>query len=187
MIGWELKVTMVFIILKSRHFDPFLHVKQTLYPVLTDVPTSQRGESPGICGFSDHLASFHWAWQKAWWLASTYGNLFFWHTNSGRWWLLGPPQQLGSSLLLPGLALGVWPGAGVSGAAGLCFPQKTAGGTVSFSVSSSGKQTPEFSSRFQPACPWLGSGEGAADVRNGQYFTFYQNKNYLFRVAEFWR
>lgn len=64
MIGWELKVTMVFIILKSQHFDPFLHVKQTLYPVLTDVPTSQGGESPGICGFSDHLASFHWHGRK---------------------------------------------------------------------------------------------------------------------------
>lgn len=70
MIGWELnEVTMVFLILKSRHFDPFLHVKQTLYTVPRwHVYFTGEERASGDLWLPDRLASFHCAWQKAWWL-----------------------------------------------------------------------------------------------------------------------
>lgn len=185
---WELnEVTMVFIILISQHFDPFLHVKQTLYtmPHWHAYFTGEERASENLwLSRSLSLISLRLA-ESLMTVASTYGDLFFWHTNSGRWCLLGSLQQLGSTWLASCILLSECSKVSESLGQHVCIShRKSVGGTVSFSVSSFGKQTPESSSRFQPACsglalckaPLPGSGEGTADISNEQYFAFFRVK-----------
>lgn len=184
---WELnEVTKVFVTGKGWHFDPFLHVRQTLYtlPHWHAYFTGEERASEDLrLSRWLSLIPLHMA-ESLMTVASTCGDLFSWHTNSGRWWLLGSLQQLGSTRLAPcALCSGC---SKVSESLGqhVCIPAGRQWEGQSASVSSSGKQTLETSSRFQPPCPWLalcktplpGSGEGAADVRNKQYFAFFRIK-----------
>lgn len=155
-------------------------------PCLIDMLTSQvRRELQRTWGFPDDLASFPCTWQKAWWLWLQHVETYFPGIRildvGGFWGLL-------SNLAAPG-----WLPAPCALGAARCrslwgsmsaFPAGRQWEGQSASVSSSGKQTLETSSRFQPPCPWLalcktplpGSGEGAADVRNKQYFAFFRIK-----------
>lgn len=133
---WELnEVTMVFIIVKGWHFYPFLHVRQTLYtvPHWHAYFTGEERASEDL-RLSRWLSfvSLHMA-ESLMTVASTCGDLFSWHTNSGRWWLLGSPQQLGSTRLAPCTLCSGCSKVSKSLGQHVCIPRrKTVGGTVSF-------------------------------------------------------
>lgn len=164
-LSWRADILTLFY-MSSRHCTP----------CLADMPTSQvRREPQGLCGFPDRLPSFHCAWQKAWWLWLHIRRLTF---LANEFWTLAASGVSSATWQQPLAACALRSGSSeVSESLGqlVCVSRRRqwegqpASLSLRLETDSRLLQMSACLSLVRPVEDALpGSGQGAADVRDGQ-------------------